>query len=227
MFSRLTALVGGGSSLPFELGEEFPPSSAFCNWQHFRATAKADGAPVSAFRLAAPKGDARLDAARNGAKRLRALRHPNVLRFVELVEAEEQGRAVVYVVTEAVTPLSIVLAGMDNETDRAQYLGMGLGAVVAALSFLSNDCSLVHGAVGMAAVAVTHSLDWKLHGFDVMSDHQFASQYDLPLTAAAWLVPQQYKPGEVAKGDWQVGRGGLAGAAAWLCMPAAPARLDC
>jgi SCY1-like protein 1 len=205
MFSRLTALVGGGSSLPFELGEEFPPSSAFCNWQHFRATAKADGAPVSVFRLAAPKGDARLDAARNGAKRLRALRHPNVLRFVELVEAEEQGRAVVYVVTEAVTPLSIVLAGMDNETDRAQYLGMGLGAVVAALSFLSNDCSLVHGAVGMAAVAVTHSLDWKLHGFDVMSDHQFASQYDLPLTAAAWLVPQQYKPGEVAKGDWQVG----------------------
>lgn len=81
---------------------------------------------------------------------------------------------------------------------------MGLGATVGALSFLANDCALVHGAVCMAAVAVTQTLDWKLHGFDVMSDHQFASQYDLPLTAAAWLVPQQFKPGEVAKGDWQV-----------------------
>ena len=90
-------------------------------------------------------------------------------------------------------------------TDRQQYLCMGLGSVVAALSFLSNDCNLVHGALSMAAVAVTQTLDWKLHAFDVLSDHQFTSQYDLPLTAAAWLVPAQYKAGEVAKGDWQVG----------------------
>lgn len=29
---------------------------------------------------------------------------------------------------------------------------MGLSAVVGALSFLANDCSLIHGAVSMAAV---------------------------------------------------------------------------
>lgn len=37
-------------------------------------------------------------------------------------------------------------------TDREQYLGMGLNAVVGALSFLANDCALIHGAVSMAAV---------------------------------------------------------------------------
>lgn len=53
-------------------------------------------------------------------------------------------------------------------------------------------------------VVVTQTLDWKLAHFDLVSEHQFASQYDLPLAAAAWLLPAQYKAGEVAKGDWQV-----------------------
>ena len=144
-----------------------------------------------------------------------------MLTFREVVELEERGEAVLYLVTEAVTPLAIVLRDMDTST-REQYLSMGLCAVVGALSFLANDCALVHGAVCLAAVAVTETLDWKLHGLDVASDHQFASQYDLPLTASSWLVPQQYKPGEVAKGDWQVL---AAGAARWreggtpTCLP--------
>ena len=53
-------------------------------------------------------------------------------------------------------------------------------------------------------VVVTQTLDWKLAHFDLASEHQFASPYDLPLAAAAWLLPPQYKAGEVAKGDWQV-----------------------
>ena len=65
-------------------------------------------------------------------------------------------------------------------------------------------------------VVVTQTLDWKLAHFDLVSEHQFASQYDLPLAAAAWLLPPQYKAGEVAKGDWQVGAEGDA-------APAAPA----
>ncbi|KAL4446317.1 hypothetical protein ABPG77_003124 [Micractinium sp. CCAP 211/92] len=215
MFSRLTALVSG-TSLPFDLGEEFARSSGFGSWQHFRGTLRADGSAVSVFRLAAPgKGDARLEAGRHGVKRLRTLRHPNVLVFKDSLEVEERGETVLYLVTEQVTPLSEVLAGMRG-TDREQYLCMGLSEVVSALSFLANDAGLVHGAVSMGAVAVTQSLDWKLHGFDVLSEHQFASQYDLPLTAADWLVPAQYKPGEVAKRDWQAVKDGPAWAVdAW------------
>ena len=75
MLSRLTALVGGGSTLPFELGEEFPSSSSFCGWKHWRGTSRADGSPVSIFRVAAAsKSVQRLEAARNAARRLRMLR---------------------------------------------------------------------------------------------------------------------------------------------------------
>ena len=70
MFARLTALVSSGSSLPFDLGE--PLGSTWGAWAHFRGTAKADGSPVSIFRISAQsKQDPKLVAARNGAKRLR------------------------------------------------------------------------------------------------------------------------------------------------------------
>ncbi len=70
MFARLTALVSSGSGLPFELGEA--QSGTWGSWTHFRGTAKADGSPVSVFRISAQnKLDPKLVAARNGAKRLK------------------------------------------------------------------------------------------------------------------------------------------------------------
>lgn len=204
MLSRLTAALGvGGPALPFELGE--PLACSWGSWQHYRGTWRADGGPVSVFRLAAAsKSDARLEAGRAAVKRLRATRHPGVLAFRDSAEAEERGEHALYLVTEAVTPLAEVLGGM-GAADRAQYTCVGLSSLVAALSFLANDCGLVHGAVCLPAVFVTQTLDWKLGAFDLASEHAACgSPYDLPLAAAAWLLPPQYKAGEVAKGDWQV-----------------------
>ena len=70
MFARLTALVSSAAALPFELGE--PQGHGWGSWAHFRGTARADGVPVSVFRIsAANKLDPKLVAARNGVKRLR------------------------------------------------------------------------------------------------------------------------------------------------------------
>lgn len=52
----------------------------------------------------------------------------------------------------------------------------------------------------MRAVVVTDTLDWKLHGLDLMTDHQATG--DLPLMSASWMVGTQYKPSEIAKSDW-------------------------
>ncbi|GAB4824254.1 hypothetical protein N2152v2_011300 [Parachlorella kessleri] len=205
MFARLTALVSSGSSLPFELGE--PLGSTWGAWAHFRGTAKADGSSVSVFRISAQsKQDPKLVAARNGAKRLRMLRHPNILAFKETVEIEERGETVVYIMTEAVTALSTVLRDNDLKgLERQQYMAFGLHQIVSALSFLNNECKLIHGNVCQAAVVVTEQLDWKLHGFDLLSEHQWAGG-ELPLMSSSWLVASQYKPGEVAKSDWQAVR---------------------
>lgn len=216
MLSRLTALVGGGSSLPWETHEVL--GGGLGAWQHHRGTWRADGAPVSVWRLAATsKSDARLDAGRHGVKRLRTTRHPAVLAFRDSVEVEERGETVLYMVTEPVAPLGGVLAGMEGD-DRVQYLCMGLSSVVAALSFLANDAALIHGGVCMAAIAVTPTLDWKLGAFDLVTEHQGCGAGGLPppLAAASWLVPPQYQAGEVGKGDWAAVRGGPAWAVdAW------------
>lgn len=47
---------------------------------------------------------------------------------------------------------------------------------------------------------VTDTLDWRLHGLDLMTDHQATG--DLPLMSASWMVGAQYKPSEIAKSDW-------------------------
>lgn len=74
----------------------------------------------------------------------------------------------------------------------------------------------IHGNVCMASIMVTDQLDWKLHGFDLLSEHQWAGG-ELPLMSSSWMVGAQYKPGEVAKSEWQVS-GGLWAGWAYLAM---------
>ena len=52
----------------------------------------------------------------------------------------------------------------------------------------------------MTAVVVTETLDWRLHGLDLMTEHMATG--DLPLMSASWMVGAQYKPSEIAKCEW-------------------------
>ena len=55
-----------------------------------------------------------------------------------------------------------------------------------ALQYGGGACAQIHGNVCMAAVVVTDQLDWRLHGFDLLSEHEGVG--DLPLMAASWMV---------------------------------------
>lgn len=44
----------------------------------------------------------------------------------------------------------------------------------------------IHGNICLSAVVVTASLDWKLHGFDLLSEHALPS--DHALANAQWMV---------------------------------------
>lgn len=72
MFAKLTALVGGGFSLPYTLGQ--PYESSWGSWTHYPATSKEDSKPVSVFKISAEPEDRRLVVARNGIKRLKIVR---------------------------------------------------------------------------------------------------------------------------------------------------------
>ena len=144
--------------------------------------------------------------ARNGAKRLKTTRHPNILMLKDSLEVEEGDKLTIYVVTESVMPLEEHLKDLPTSTSqRDEYYALGIRQVATAVSFLANDCALVHGGVSMSTVVVTDRLDWKLGGLDLLSEHQAigrGTHGPAPLVHAAFSIPDQYKPEEYRRGDW-------------------------
>ncbi|KAF2610348.1 hypothetical protein F2Q70_00008691 [Brassica cretica] len=178
MFKFLKGVVGGSGTglkdLPYNIGDPYP--SAWGSWNHFRGTSKDDGSPVSIFSLSGNDAqDGHLAAGRNGVKRLRTVRHPNILSFLHSTEVETHdgstSKVTIYIVTEPVMPLSDKIKELGlKSTQRDEYFALGLHQITKAVSFLNNDCKLVHGNVCLASVVVTPTLDWKLHAFDVLSE---------------------------------------------------------
>ncbi|AQK99678.1 Protein kinase family protein with ARM repeat domain [Zea mays] len=211
MFKFLKEVVAGSGSglkdFPYTIGE--PYASAWGSWKHHRGTSKDDGSPVSIFSLSGSNPqDRHMVAGRNGVKRLRTVRHPNILSFLHSTEAEAaDGPAMkytIYIVTEPVMPLSEKLKELNlGGTQRDEYFAWGLHQISKAVSFLNNDCKLVHGNVCLASVVVTQTLDWKLHAFDVLSEFDANNEASgSPMLQFEWLVGTQYKPMELSKSDW-------------------------
>ncbi|KAK8674780.1 hypothetical protein V6N13_032883 [Hibiscus sabdariffa] len=211
MLNFLKGVVGGSGAglkdLPYNIGE--PYSSAWSSWSHFRGTSRDDGSPVSIFSLSGnSQQDARLAAGRNGVKRLRTVRHPNILSFLYSTEVEtfdgSGTKVTIYIVTEPAMPLSEEIKELSLEgTQRDEYYAWGLHQIAKAVSFLNNDCKLVHGNVCLESVVVTQTLDWKLHALDVLSEYDGANGTAAgPMLQYEWLIGSQYKPVELAKCDW-------------------------
>ncbi|XP_039041811.1 N-terminal kinase-like protein [Hibiscus syriacus] len=211
MLKFLKGVVAGSGTglkdLPYNIGDPYP--SAWGSWSHFRGTSKDDGSAVSIFSLTGTNPqDGHLAAGRNGVKRLRTVRHPNILSFLHSTEVESfdapSPKVTIYIVTELVMPLSEKIKELGLEgTQRDEYYAWGLHQVAKAVSFLNNDCKLVHGNVCMSSVVVTQTLDWKLHAFDVLSEFDWANATATgPMLQYEWLVGLQYKPMELAKSDW-------------------------
>ncbi|KAK9070464.1 hypothetical protein SSX86_010866 [Deinandra increscens subsp. villosa] len=198
--------VAGVKDLPYNIGE--PYSSAWGSWTHSRGTSKVDGSSVSIFSLTGNNaGDGRLAAARNGVKRLRTVRHPNILSFLHSTEAEildgSSTKYTIYIVTEPVMPLAEKIKELGLQgIQRDEYYAWGLQRIAKAVSFLNNDCKLVHGNVCLESVVITNTLDWKLHAFDVLSEFDGNNASAGPMLQYDWLVASQYKSMELEKSDW-------------------------
>ena len=207
MFGSFGNLFGAsGPQLCADVGE--PYAKSFGGWTHHRGTIKEDGSACSVFKFVGnTQSDRRgIETARNGAKRLKLTRHPNVVHLRESVEVEKGDEITIYVVTEAVQPLEEHLRSVPSGThQRDEYFALGLRQVATAVSFLANDCKLVHGGVCMATVFVTERLDWKLGGLDLVSDLQNigrGTMGDARICHSGYLIPDQYKPEEYRRGDW-------------------------
>ncbi|MBW0481756.1 hypothetical protein O181_021471 [Austropuccinia psidii MF-1] len=107
-----------------------------------------------------------LSFAKNHLKKLRSLRHPNILKFLDGTENEYA----VYIVTEKVTNLSIRLNELTMSKDaELEWKIWGLSQVVLALKFINGPGSSTHGNLRTASVFITQSGEWRLSGFEILT----------------------------------------------------------
>ncbi|KAI8092662.1 armadillo-type protein [Halteromyces radiatus] len=131
--------------------------------------------------------------ARNAFKRLRTLRHPDLLKYLDGVENEQ---AIMFV-TDPVEPLSNQL-GQDPDQNLVLW---GLYKIANAIKFLNNDCSLIHGNIRTSSIFTTKAGEWKLGGLELLSSMKEESPMILTFGG---LVPdaQKYAPPEIKQSSW-------------------------
>ena len=155
-----------------------------------------DSSPCSVFTFEINANKSRLPLAKNATRKLRTIRHPGVIKVIEVIETE----TTIYLLTERVTPLSwhIKRKSLSEET-----IKWGLSTVAATLKFINGDASSVHGSVRVGSVFASESGEWKLGGFEVLSS---MNEDDALIYNYGSVVPDanRYAPPEVAASGWSV-----------------------
>ncbi|XP_023694611.2 N-terminal kinase-like protein isoform X1 [Paramormyrops kingsleyae] len=139
-------------------------------WTLHRGKRKTTGEPVSVFVFEVTSGaEEQTQLAKAAFKRMKTLRHPNILAYVDGLETEK----CLYLVTEPVAPLSAHLKAQAERGGSGELeVSWGLHQIVKALSFLVNDCHLLHNNLGLWAVFVDRAGEWKLGGLDHVTPEQ-------------------------------------------------------
>lgn len=98
-----------GESLPFTVKEKIDAFSKQTDWSMYDGKRVVAGTTedVSIFKV-----DVKSATSKNAMKRLRVMRHPNILSFRDA--HENKGDETMYIVTERVVPLKLWLSGLDD-----------------------------------------------------------------------------------------------------------------
>jgi SCY1-like protein 1 len=121
---------------------------------------------------------------KNALRKLRTTRHPDVIKFMDAVETD----STIHIMTERVRPLSTVLSTWSSKGDREKedWLLWGLHRISVrcclsrgsscaytaqvALAFVNDSCSSTHGNLRVNSIFISPSGEWKLGGFEVLSN---------------------------------------------------------
>ena len=172
MFSsvmRMASVAMGGSDVapfPYSQGSELLANHPSPHWRLYTASHTSTGEPYTIFSFDKSKHDtASLSLAKNAVQKLKILRHPCILRYVDSTETSTH----LLLATEACTPF--VHDYVREDRRKTQGMCLGLYAVVKAVSWLNNDCKLVHGAVTPASIYQLRSGEYRLFGLDIAYKH--------------------------------------------------------
>ncbi|XP_032384121.1 N-terminal kinase-like protein isoform X1 [Etheostoma spectabile] len=168
-------------------------------WTLHRGKRKTNGEPVSVFLYELAQGtEQQTQLAKAAFKRMKTLRHPNILAYVDGLETETEKS--LYLVTEQVTPLAVHLKAQAEKGGSGELeVSWGLHQIVKALSFLINDCHLLHNNLGVSAVFVDRAGEWKLGALDHVAPEQGdPSGVSLPTPKSVYPDMERYDPPEMS-----------------------------
>lgn len=164
-----TLLQWNANSDPFSLydiGEQVSGSAEHSIWTLFKAKRKSTREPLSLFRFDIKESShASVSEAKQSLKRIKTLRHPSILKFVDCLENDKY----ICIFTESVVPLQEYLDRADTELQDTQLkfsIAYGLINVAKGLAFLNNDCNLNHNNINIHSIYVNSSGVWKIGGLD-------------------------------------------------------------
>ncbi|KAF9268803.1 ARM repeat-containing protein [Marasmius fiardii PR-910] len=161
-----TLVQKSGLNLPFSLGPKVTSLDGICNL--YDATKKDDSSPVSVFEYDFSQRRDTAPLAKNALRKLRTIRHPDVLKFMDVVETD----TTIHIMTERVRPLELALPSWTSKSvrEKEDWLLWGLHRISVALAFINESCSSTHGAVRVRSIFLSPSGEWKLGGFELLSN---------------------------------------------------------
>lgn len=137
--------------------------------------------------------------AQNAVKKLRTLRYPYILKFIETVEHHGS----LYLVVDHVIPLSEALATWKQKRNTyiSAWIAWGISHIANAIAFLHEQTQCVHGNVHPGSIFLSLSGEWLLGGMDLLSNPK---ENDALVSRLGSALPTSstYAPPELLSSGW-------------------------
>ncbi|KAK1828381.1 armadillo-type protein [Podospora conica] len=190
--SAVASAIAKGPPFPYSFGDKVDLDPSI--WSLYNGTRREDGSDCSIFSFDITANRSALPLARNAVKKLRTMRHPGVIKVLDTVESDSY----IYIATERLVPLRWHVKRKSLSPETAKW---GLCSIAKTVKFINDEASSVHGNLKVASVYTSESGEWKLGGFEVLSN---VKDDEAVIYTYGSLVPDssRYTPPELAKSGW-------------------------
>ncbi|KXJ87728.1 armadillo-type protein [Microdochium bolleyi] len=190
--SAVASAIERGPPFPYNFGDKVDVDASI--WTLYNGTRREDGSDCSIFSFDCVASKSRLPLAKNALKKLRTMRHPGVIKVLDAVETDTY----IYIATERLVPLRwhVKRKSLSPET-----IKWGLHSVARTVKFINDEGSSIHGSLRAASIYTSESGEWKLSGFEVLSN---VKDDDAVIYTYGSLVPDsgRYTAPEIARSGW-------------------------
>ncbi|KAK4152803.1 armadillo-type protein [Chaetomidium leptoderma] len=190
--SAVASAMAKGPPFPYTFGDKVDLDPSI--WTLHNGTRREDGSNCSIFSFDVAANRSALPLAKNALKKLRTLRHPGVIKVLDTAESDSH----IYIATERIVPLRWHVKRKSLSPETAKW---GLYSIARTIKFINDEASSVHGSLKVASVYTTESGEWKLGGFEVLSN---VKDDEAVIYTYGSVVPDsgRYTPPELTKSGW-------------------------